>query len=139
MRARNCPKHATPEEGLACQRCRPGRLKRFVVALSIVTVPLIAQVPSNLVSEGAPAFTPELVAKTAPYFESRPAAFADWHPQRAEMLISTRFGDTAQLHLVKTGKRVGDELEILSGLQAGDAVVVEGAGQLTDGQPVVAK
>jgi RND family efflux transporter MFP subunit len=45
----------------------------------------------------------------------------------------------AQLHLVKTGKRVGDELEILSGLHAGDAVVVEGAAQLTDGQTVKAK
>jgi RND family efflux transporter MFP subunit len=45
----------------------------------------------------------------------------------------------AQLHLVKTGKRVGDEMEILSGLQAGDAVVVEGAAQLTDGQPVETK
>jgi len=45
----------------------------------------------------------------------------------------------AQLHLVKTGKRVGDELEILSGLHAGDAVVTDGAAQLTDGQPVVAK
>ncbi len=42
----------------------------------------------------------------------------------------------AQLHLVKTGKRVGDEMEILSGLQAGDAVVTDGAAQLTDGQPV---
>jgi RND family efflux transporter MFP subunit len=45
----------------------------------------------------------------------------------------------AQMHLVKTGKRLGDEWEILSGLHAGNAVVVEGAAQLTDGQPVKAK
>ena len=45
----------------------------------------------------------------------------------------------AQLHLVKTGKRVGDEVDILSGLHAGDAVVIEGAAQLTDGQPVEAR
>jgi RND family efflux transporter MFP subunit len=45
----------------------------------------------------------------------------------------------AQLHLVKTGKRVGDEVEILSGLHAGDAAVIGGAAQLTDGQPVEAK
>jgi RND family efflux transporter MFP subunit len=45
----------------------------------------------------------------------------------------------AQLHLVKSGKRVGDELEILSGLHAGDSVVIDGAAQLTDGQPVEAK
>ncbi|MCI0748356.1 MAG: efflux RND transporter periplasmic adaptor subunit [Verrucomicrobia subdivision 3 bacterium] len=45
----------------------------------------------------------------------------------------------AQLHLVKTGKRIGDEIEILSGLHASDAVVIEGAALLTDGQPVEAK
>jgi len=45
----------------------------------------------------------------------------------------------AQLQLVTTGKRVGDEVEILSGLHAGDVVVVEGAAQLTDGQPVEVK
>jgi RND family efflux transporter MFP subunit len=45
----------------------------------------------------------------------------------------------AQLHLVTTGQRVGDEIEILSGIHAGDAVVTDGAAQLTDGQPVEAK
>ena len=45
----------------------------------------------------------------------------------------------AQMHLVKTGKRIGDNVEILSGLHSGDAVVIEGAAQLTDGQPVEAK
>jgi RND family efflux transporter MFP subunit len=45
----------------------------------------------------------------------------------------------AQMHLVKTGKTIGDEIEILSGLYVDDAVVVEGAAQLTDGQPVEAK
>jgi len=45
----------------------------------------------------------------------------------------------AQLHLVKTGKRVGDEIEILSGLHAGKTVVISGADQLTDGQPVEAR
>jgi RND family efflux transporter MFP subunit len=45
----------------------------------------------------------------------------------------------AQLHLVKTGKRIGGEIEVLSGLRSGDAVVIEGAALLTDGQPVEAK
>ena len=45
----------------------------------------------------------------------------------------------AQLHLVKTGKTIGDEVEILAGLNAGEAVVVGGAALLTDGQPVEAK
>ena len=45
----------------------------------------------------------------------------------------------AQMHLVKTGKRLGDEVEILSGLDAGDAIVVEGTAQLVDGQSVIVK
>ncbi len=45
----------------------------------------------------------------------------------------------ARMHLVKTGKGMGEEMEILSGLRAGDAVVVDVASQLTDGQPVEAK
>jgi len=45
----------------------------------------------------------------------------------------------AQFHLVKTGKRFGDELEILSGLHAGDAVVVAEAAHLRDGQRVEAQ
>jgi RND family efflux transporter MFP subunit len=42
----------------------------------------------------------------------------------------------AQLRLVKTGKTVGNEIEVVSGLDAGERVVVEGAGQLLDGQPL---
>jgi RND family efflux transporter MFP subunit len=45
----------------------------------------------------------------------------------------------AQLHLVKTGRTIGDEVEILAGLNSGESVVVGGAGLLTDGQPVEAK
>jgi dipeptidyl aminopeptidase/acylaminoacyl peptidase len=80
-------------------------IKRLVVALAFFTAPLLAQnnaqTPSNLVTEGVPAFPPDLVQKTAPYMESRAAGFNDWHPQKTEMLIGTRFGDTPQVHLVK--------------------------------------
>jgi len=80
-------------------------MKRLVVILALATAPLLAQnnaqTPSNLVSEGVPPFPPELVQKLTPYLEGRPASFSDWHPQRAEMLIGTRFGDTPQVHLVK--------------------------------------
>ena len=44
----------------------------------------------------------------------------------------------AQLRIVKTGKRIGDEVELVSGVDAGEPVVVEGAGSLVDGQPVEA-
>ena len=75
-------------------------LKRLA-AIALITLPLFAETPSNLVVEGVPEFSPELVQKVAPYIENRPADFEGWNPQRAEMLISTRFGDTPQLHLVK--------------------------------------
>jgi RND family efflux transporter MFP subunit len=45
----------------------------------------------------------------------------------------------ASLRLVKTGKSLGDTLEILSGLEAGDPVVTSDASLLTDGQPVTAQ
>ncbi len=45
----------------------------------------------------------------------------------------------AQMRLVKTGRNTGGQVEILSGLDAGDSVVIDGASQLTDGQPVEVK
>ncbi len=42
----------------------------------------------------------------------------------------------ARLRLVKVGKSLGPEVELLSGVQAGDLVVSEGAARLRDGQPV---
>ncbi|KAB2641448.1 MAG: efflux RND transporter periplasmic adaptor subunit [Verrucomicrobia bacterium] len=42
----------------------------------------------------------------------------------------------ASLRLVKTGKALGEQLEILSGLEPGEAVVTSDASQLSDGQPV---
>ena len=45
----------------------------------------------------------------------------------------------ARLRLVKTGKQIGDEIEIVSGLEVGEAVVVEGGVALVDGQPVEVK
>ncbi len=54
----------------------------------------------NLTTEGVPPI-PSAVAETLRrYTESRAALFADWHPVRREMLIRTRFADTAQVHSV---------------------------------------
>lgn len=43
----------------------------------------------------------------------------------------------AHLRLVKTGKRRADQVELVSGVEAGEEVVVEGAERLVDGQAVV--
>ncbi len=60
--------------------------------------------------------------------------------QRGQLeIVFSLANQQARLHLVKTGKRVGDEVEILSGLDAGESMVVNGAEKLTDGQPVEVK
>ena len=45
----------------------------------------------------------------------------------------------ARLRIIKTGQRMGEGLEILSGLEAGEVVVVEGQGGLKEGQRVVTR
>ncbi len=45
----------------------------------------------------------------------------------------------ARMRLVKTGKHLGAEVEVVSGLRAGEQIVVEGADQLLDGQPLEVK
>jgi dipeptidyl aminopeptidase/acylaminoacyl peptidase len=76
------------------------RLAPFATLFLTLTLSA-AQVPENLVADGVPPFAPELAAKVRPYLEYRTASFGDWHPDRAEMLISTRFGNTPQIHYVK--------------------------------------
>jgi len=54
----------------------------------------------NLVADGVPQIPASVASAAGRYLEYRTAALTDWHPLRREMLISTRFGDTSQLHLV---------------------------------------
>jgi len=54
----------------------------------------------NLVVEGVPAIPASLPGEVRRYTEARSAGLADWHPTRREILISTRFGNTPQIHRV---------------------------------------
>jgi RND family efflux transporter MFP subunit len=57
--------------------------------------------------------------------------------QRGQMEVVFIAADGhARLRLVKTGRRVDDQIELLSGVDADDQVVTEGAGSLADGQPI---
>lgn len=57
--------------------------------------------------------------------------------QRGQMeLVFVEINRAAQLRLVKTGKRVGGEVELIAGVEAGERVVTDGAARLRDGQPV---
>jgi len=60
----------------------------------------IIQPSENLVAEGIPAISSILAAEVKNYTESRSASFASWHPTKKEMLISTRFANSNQLHYV---------------------------------------
>ena len=55
----------------------------------------------NLVIDGIPPIPARLADDVRRYTESRPANFRDWHPVNRELLISTRFGNTLQVHNVK--------------------------------------
>ncbi len=55
----------------------------------------------NLIVEGVPPITTTLASDVKRYTESRAAGCLCWHPKKTEMLISTRFGNTAQIHTVK--------------------------------------
>jgi dipeptidyl aminopeptidase/acylaminoacyl peptidase len=55
----------------------------------------------NLIVEGVPGIPASLVETAGRYGSYRSATLADWSPSGREMLIATRFADTAQLHLVR--------------------------------------
>jgi dipeptidyl aminopeptidase/acylaminoacyl peptidase len=55
----------------------------------------------NLVADGLPEIPAEIADAVGRYTEFRSAGFASWHPTKREILISTRFGDTPQVHHVR--------------------------------------
>jgi dipeptidyl aminopeptidase/acylaminoacyl peptidase len=55
----------------------------------------------NLIVEGVPPIPQSLAQQADRYTNFRAAFFASWHPSKREMLISTRFADTFQIHQVK--------------------------------------
>ena len=57
--------------------------------------------PEPIVAEGVPPVPATLAEAAGRYSETRSAFPTDWHPQRRELLIGTRFGNTYQAHLVK--------------------------------------
>jgi dipeptidyl aminopeptidase/acylaminoacyl peptidase len=78
----------------------------IVLAVAILAAfPALAQQaylapPESLVVDGVPKIPTALAETAGRYASFRSASLSDWHPTRHEMLISTRFADTPQLHLV---------------------------------------
>jgi dipeptidyl aminopeptidase/acylaminoacyl peptidase len=80
-------------------------MRRFLLPLLAVSVlhaadekPLAA--PESLVLEGLPPIPASLPDEVRRYTEARSALFLSWHPNSRQILITTRFGNTAQIHSV---------------------------------------
>lgn len=82
---------------------------RFFVSLLAALAAVAARaaepalpVAENLFVDGVPPVPVAIAEAAAPYTDARPATLSDWHPTRREALINTRFGNTNQVHLVKS-------------------------------------
>jgi dipeptidyl aminopeptidase/acylaminoacyl peptidase len=75
----------------------------------------------NLVVEGIPKIPAAIAESVGRYSEFRSADFTSWHPTRREMLIETRFADTAQVHQVKAPGGARTQLTFFSD-RVGDAL-----------------
>lgn len=71
----------------------------LLVARTFAAAPEVPR-PASLVAEGLPPIPSSMADELRRYTEARSAGFASWHPKRLEMLISTRFGNTNQVHAV---------------------------------------
>ncbi|HRG37617.1 MAG TPA: DPP IV N-terminal domain-containing protein [Bacteroidia bacterium] len=78
----------------------------YTFILSLFACTLQAQQPiipvsENLVVENIPAIPLTISEDSKAYTEYRGASFVAWNPLKKEILISTRFGNSEQLHYVK--------------------------------------
>jgi dipeptidyl aminopeptidase/acylaminoacyl peptidase len=74
-----------------------------IIFLTVLAFPQASEiVPNeNLVVEGVPKIPAALAEEVDHYTNFRGASLDSWDPVKREMLISTRFADTNQIHLVK--------------------------------------
>lgn len=96
----------------------------LVLFMLVAASRLISQEPTlapgeNLVTSGIPAVPGYLADTAGRYGSFRTATLMDWNPERREMLISTRFGDVPQIHLVKAPGAAREQLTFFT-----DAVTV---------------
>lgn len=85
---------------------------RLTLAIALAALPLTAafaqegaappavEKPAALVADGIPPVPAALASQTRPYMEFRTAGFSGWNARDRSMLITTRFGNTSQVHRV---------------------------------------
>jgi dipeptidyl aminopeptidase/acylaminoacyl peptidase len=75
---------------------------------------LRGEVPESLVADGIPELPAALKERAGPYLEFRTASMQAWHPVRREMVVLTRFAESAQLHRVEFPGGARRQLTFLS-------------------------
>jgi len=100
------------------------RLIMVLALVALMTALLPAQTPDvkpgdNLVVDGVPPIPVTVAEAAARYGNFRAATLRDWHPEAREMLITTRFGDTSQLHMVKMPGGAREQLTFYADALAG--------------------
>jgi len=87
-----------------CPLIMPIRLPALLVATLVAAVPALAAdviAPNaNLKADGIPLIPAELAAKLDRYAEFKPVSAVNWHPEKRELVVARRAGNTTQLHLV---------------------------------------
>jgi dipeptidyl aminopeptidase/acylaminoacyl peptidase len=110
------------------------RLRLCLLAAAALAAPALADVekPAALVADGMPAVPDELADRTRPYMEFRTAGLQSWNPRTRGIAITTRFGNTAQVHEVARpmGMRrqvtfESDAIASASWSKRGDVMVVQ--------------
>lgn len=85
-----------------------GRIMRSIAALLLIVCSTACGqsqtiAPNeNLAIDGIPAIPTAIAEAVGRYAEFRSAGILSWHPSSHDMLISTRFGDVPQIHIVKS-------------------------------------
>lgn len=72
--------------------------KILLPVLLLISAGISAQ--DNLVTENIPEIPSALIDKMNQYQNMRSASFSNWSPDGKSMLMATRFGETAQLHII---------------------------------------
>ncbi len=72
----------------------------FVLAASTCAQEGVVRPNDSLILENIPSVPASIADKTDRYTQFRSALMWSWHPERREILIGTRFGDTIQVHEV---------------------------------------
>lgn len=80
-----------------------------LILLLVAFVHATGATPRGIVTEGVPPVPETLRAELAPYLDLGGASFRGWHPERREVMLTSRIGDVTHLHLMAqpNGKRVG--------------------------------